>query len=247
MALPLYLAVTSAEMSAFSSVSFPCAYMACHFSPYTNGLTNVPESLPENTILILNDRMQCCGHSAGLVAQQLREAVERLKCESVLLDFQRPPGPESEAMAQTIIHTLSCPVAVTEGFAKDFSCPVFLSPCPLHLPLAEYLAPWQGRDIWLEAALCQEDILVTKTGTEFIPQFPSDGLTEGFYDETLCCHYRTKTEDDRIKFTLYDTGASLNKKLAVAQSLGVKRAVGLWQELGTFLTGKFHSDYSIAQ
>lgn len=206
--------------------------MACHFSPYTGGLTNIPESLPEGSVLILNDRMPCCGHSAGLVTCRLRDAVKRLKCESVLLDFQRPPDPESEAMVQAIIQVLPCPVAVSEGFAGELSCPVFLSPSPLHLPLAEYLAPWQGRDIWLEAALCQEDIIVTEKGTEFIPQFPSDGLTDCFFDETLCCHYRTKTEDDRITFTLYDTRSSLEMKLALAQSLGVKRAIGLWQELG---------------
>lgn len=209
--------------------------MACHFSPYTGGLTNIPESLPEKAVLILNDRMHCCGHSADLVAKQLQEAVEHLKCESVLLDFQRPPDPESEFMVQTIIQTLSCPAAVTEAFAKGLSCPVFLSPAPLHLPLEQHLAPWKGREIWLEAALCQEDIVVTQKGTQYISHFPSEGLTGGFYEETLCCHYRTSTNDERITFMLYDTPDSLEKKLELAQSLGVSRVVGLWQELGMIL------------
>ena len=232
MVLPLYLAVTGAEMSTFSEFPFPCAYMACHFSPYSEGLTNIPETMPDNSILILDDRMDCRSHSAGLAAEQLQRAMERLKCESVLLDFQRPPEPESTAMVQTIIQELSCPVAVTEAFAEGLSCPVFLSPAPLHMPLAEHLSPWQGREIWLEAALCQEDIAVTKQGIDCMPQFPPDGLTEGFYDEELCCHYRTKTEKDRITFTLFDTRESLEKKLDLAHCLGVKRAVGLWQELG---------------
>lgn len=232
MVLPLYLALTAAEMSAFSSVTFPCAYMACQFSPYTEGLTNIPKALPEGAILILDDRMPCCGHSPGLVAQQLRDAVEWLNCESVLLDFQRPPDPESESMVQTIIETLNCPVAVTEGFAKNIPCPVFLSPAPLHLPLSEHLNPWQGREIWLEAALCQEKIIVTRDGTEFTPQFPPDGLSGGFYEEDLCCRYCTKADDEHITFTLFDTPESLQNKLAHADSLGVSRAVGLYQELG---------------
>lgn len=238
MVLPLYLAVTGAEMSAFSSNSFPMAYMACHFSPYTQGLTNLPDSLPENSMLILTDRMPCQGHSADLVAQQLQDIVEQYQCESVLLDFQRPPEPESQAMVNGIVHALPCPVAVTEGYAAQLSCPVFLSPAPLHMSIREYLQPWQSREIWLEAAFGQETITVTEKGTEVAAQFPSEGLEEGFYDEELCCHYRVMTDDNRITFTLFDTPESLEKKLELTAELGVKRAVGLWQELGTFLSGK---------
>ena len=241
MVLPRYLAMTGAEMSALSAYSFPIAYMGCHFSPYTQGLTNIPDSLPPDSMLILTDRMPCDGHSADLVVRQLQDAVTQLKCESVLLDFQRPPDLESSAMADKITGALSCPVAVTEGFAKGLTCPMFLSPGPLHQPLAEYLLPWQGREIWLEAALCQDEITVTESGSEFTRQFPPEGLDGGFYDETLCGHYRIKTGADRVTFTLFDTLDSLEKKLEQARSLGVNRAVGLWQELGTFPTGKFSS------
>lgn len=188
--------------------------------------------------MILNDRMSCQGHSPDLVAGQLQEAVDRLGCESVLLDFQRPREPESDAIVSKIIHSLSCPVAVAERFAADLDCPVFLSPAPLHVPLADHLAPWQGREIWLEAALGQGEIIVTAQGTTAATQFPPDGFTGGFYEEALCCHYRTKIGGDRIVFTLFDTPESLEKKLEHAHSLGVKRAVGLWQELGTFPAGK---------
>ncbi len=232
MALPLYLAVTGAEFSSLTEVSFPCAYMACHFSPYTNGLTNLPEILPDNSILILNDRMRCSGHSADLVVQQLWEIAKHFHCESVLLDFQRPPDPESEAMVKAIVQSLPCPVAVTESFAEDLACPVFLAPAPLHIPLADYLAPWSGREVWLEAALSQEEIMVTQKDTKFTPQFPPDGLTDGFYDEELCCYYRTKIEENSIRFTLFDTRDSLQRKLSLAHLRGVQRSIGLWQELG---------------
>lgn len=234
MVLPLYLAMTAAEIAAISACSFPCAYMACHFSPYSEGLTNIPAALPEGSVLILNDRMSCSGHSANLVTDQLGDAAVRLKCESVLLDFQRPPEPESQEIVNRIVQSLSCPVAVTEGFAEGLSCPVFLAPEPLHQSLGEYLAPWKDREVWLEAALCQEDVLLTEKGTQFIPQFPPDSLTGGFFEENLCCCYHTQIVDDCIRFTLFDTPESLQKKLELAHSLGVSRAVGLWQELGDF-------------
>jgi len=232
MVLPLYLALTAAEISVSSTISFPFAYMSCHFSPYTEGLSNIPDTLPAGGILILNDRLPCQGHSADLVAGQLIDTVDRLGCESVLLDFQRPPEPEAEVMAARITSALSCPVAVTEGFAKKLDCPVFLSPAPLHLPLADHLAPWRGREIWLEAALCQEDILITEKGMTHNPIFPTEQLDGGFYDDHLCCCYHTDIREDHIHFTLFDTPESLCQKLKLAASYDVARAVGLWQELG---------------
>ncbi len=231
MGLPLYLAMTGAEMRAASQFPTHFAYMACHFSPYGEGITNIPDSLPEKAILILNDRMPCQGHSPNLVAQQLSDAVSRLGCESVLLDFLHPPDSESEAMVRTIVTALECPVAVSAGYAAGLHCPVFLPPCPLHIPLDEYLQPWKGREIWLEAALCQESVRITQKGADCIPQFPPEGLEGGFCEESLCCHYRIEANHDQITFTLFDTGASLEKKLERARSLGVNRAVGLWQEL----------------
>lgn len=232
MVLPLYLAMTAAEMSAAGAVPEKAAWMACHFSPYSEGITNIPDTLPRGAMLILNDRMPCQGHSPGLVVQQLTRAVEQLGSESVLLDFQRSSEPEAGAMVKAIVKALPCPVGVSNGCAGELDCPVFLSPAPLHVPLAQYLSPWQGREIWLEAALCQEAITVTAKGSDFAPHFPPEGLEGGFYDEALCCNYVTKIRKNEVNFTLFDTLDSLQKKLALAQSLGVTRAVGLWQELG---------------
>ena len=231
MVLPLILAMTAAEMSAVSSLPSKVAYMACHFSPYTQGLANLPEKLPEGSVLILNDRMPCRGHSPQLAAEQLSRTSERLCCESVLLDFQRPSDPESLAMAAAILEALPCPAAATPEYASK-NCAVFLPPAPLHTDLTEYLHPWQGQEIWLEAALCQEVATVTESGCAFHTVFPVDGLEGGFYDKTLCCHYRTEIHSDQIRFTLFDTRSSLETKLKKAHSLGVTKAVGLYQELG---------------
>ena len=231
MVLPLYLALTAAEIFAQQTLPSHLAYMACSFSPYSLGLSGIPSTLPEGSMLMLNDRMSCQGHSADLVAGQLQSAVDRLGCESVLLDFQRPPGPDSLAIVRKVTQVLSCPVAVTEGFAADLDCPVLLSPPPLHVPLAQYLEPWQGREVWLEAALGQEELYVTPEGVTAAAQFPPEGLTGGFFEETLCCHYHTRIAPGRISFILFDTPESLEKKLNLAAFLGVVRAVGLWQEL----------------
>ena len=231
MALPLYLAMTASEMSGNDPFPTDFAYMACHFSPYSQGLSNLPAALPPEAMLILNDNFPCQGHCPGLVAQQLAEVVEKFHCESLLLDFQRPPTPETEQMVQAIQNALPCPLALPPAYAKNWDCPVFLPPCPLHIPLEEYFSPWSGREIWLEAALCQEDVHICQAGSVFVPHFPTDGLQAGFFDQTLCCNYRSRIEEDTICFTLFDTHESLVQKLDQAHTLGVTRAVGLWQEL----------------
>lgn len=232
MALPLNIAMTAAEISSCDHISGQIAWMACHFSPGSQGLSNLPATLPPSSMLILNDREPLQGHSPSLVAQQLCHAVEALECESVLLDFQRPPGPESTEIVQAILEALPCSVAVSEGFAPSLTCPVFLPPPPLHIPLKTYLVPWQGQEIWLEAALCQETVTVTKNGTSYAAQFPRDIFDGGWYDEQLLCRYTTSITPEVISFTLFDTPDTLSRKLSVAEVLGVVRAVGLYQELG---------------
>ena len=235
MVLPLYLAMTAAEISGCIPVPAHCAYMACQFSPYTEGLTNLPESLPEGAMLILNDRMPCSGHSADLVVHQLQRIVDRWNCESILLDFQRPPEPKSIGLTRKIADSLSVPVAVTEAFAADLPSPVLLSPAPLHIPLSDYLHSWQSREIWLEVGFSQEEIVISKTGAHITPRFPADGLSGGFYDKELCCQYQIKPNPEEASFTLFDTWVTLKDKLNLAHSLGVVRAVGIYQELGDFL------------
>ena len=232
MALPLYLAMTASEMSSINSFPPHFAYMACHFSPYGQGLSNLPTSLPPNAVLILNDNFPCQSHSPGLVADQLNHVIDSFHCENLLLDFQRPPCPESEQLINTLVSSTTVPVAISQGHSRNWKGAVFLPPCPLHVSLEEYLQPWQGQEIWLEAALCQENIVITPQGTVHIPQFPAQGLDGGFFDDDLCCQYRIHTDEESITFTLFDTPGSLTNKFSQAEKLGVSRIVGLWQELG---------------
>ena len=237
MPLPLNLAMTPLEIAQNPFTGVPLAWMSCHFSEDGQGLTDLPEELPEHALLILDDRIPCCGHSAPMAAAILQELITQFHCSGLLLDFQRTANTQTTAMVEMLVHTLPCPVAVTPEYSGNLHCPVFLPPPPLHIPMEQYLDPWRGREVWLEAALCQERISVTKNGTVFEPLFtavPSDG----FFHERLQCRYAIRTTADTITFTLYDTPETLKEKLISARSLGVSRAVGLYQELGTYFAEK---------
>ena len=232
MAIPLFLAMTAAEFTYRTLIPPHIAWMACHFSPYGTGLTNLPRNLPEGSLLIVNDRTPVCGHDPDRISQSLLDTAQNLKCCGILLDFQRPG---CEQIGQIIEKTLTLPlpVAVSDLYAAEYACPVFLSPPAPHKPLAEHIAPWQGREIWLETALDSCIITVTDRGSTFAPlSAQTDGLP--FRDDALHCHYRIETGKDFARFTLVRAMDDIHPLLLEAETLGITQAVGLYQELGQF-------------
>ena len=182
-------------------------------------------------MLILNDRTPVHGHDPGLITAQLLQLLEDKMPESILLDFQRQGSAETAVIAEAIVRELPCPVAVSDCYAQPLSCPVFLASPPLYLPLEDSLTPWQGREIWLEAALQMQTATVTKDGCTFSCAEPTAAEEPAFYDRTLLCHYCIALEDTAAKFTLFRGEKDLLALLEKAEQLGVTRAVGLYQEL----------------
>ena len=237
MVIPLYLAMTAAEAAANSFPENP-AYMACHFSSYGCGLSNLPRYLPEGALLILNDRIPLWGHDPQLVAQQLDSIVQAFSCCGILLDLQRPGDSAVDTVVETILDALPCPVGVSEHYAKDHTCPVFLSCPPPDIPLANHIAPWEGREIWLEAATETIEIAVTQTGSIVTPLPLQEPEALSHMDETACCRYHVQVLPDRAVFTLSRTEKELALLLEQAAGYHVTKAVGLYQQLKHFKTEK---------
>lgn len=231
MALPCYLAMTAAEIAANSVLPPRMAWMACHFSPSGPGLTNLPSALPPGAILILDDSVPICDHKPEKIVQELKKLLNCFDISSVLLDFQRPDNPAATAVVQSIVSNLPGPVGVSELYAQDLDCPVFLSPPPPHCLLDKYLAPWQGRNIFLEAALSCETVTITDKGVLFTSDPLEKALKDGHSDNSLHCHYTVETSENQIRFFLYRTRDDLNQLLQEAEHFGVSRAIGLYQEL----------------
>ena len=230
MALPLYLAMTAAEMAGNPDRPDFFAYMACHFSPGGTGLSNAPARMNEHSLLILDDSTPMDGHAPQQILSELKKLIERDGCMGLLLDFQRPKIPEQQELAEFLCAALPCPVAVSELYAASLSCPVFLPPAPADTALADYLKPWQGREIWLDAAMDGIELKLTVKGCNAapLPDFPDQGHS----DKGLHCHYTVETKLESAIFRLWRTRKDLVALLSEAEVLGVAKAVGLWQELG---------------
>lgn len=231
MAIPTYLAMTAAEFQKYSQDSGPIAWMACHFSPYSTGLANLPAALPEGSLLIVNDRIPYCGHDPSRISLQLQQTLDALGCSGIILDFQREGSEAMGGLADALISSLPCPVAVSDRYAGNLACAVFLSPCPHHESLKNHISPWHGRDIWLDLAVDAESITLTDSGAVMLPLPLGECPEAGHGDKHLHCHYSIETSPHSARFTLWRTREDLTAMAREAEELGVKAMVGLYQEL----------------
>ena len=231
MAIRQYLAMTASEIAAVNPLPTQIAWMACHFSPYGMGLSNQPQKLPKGSLLILNDRTPIHLHDPLLVACQLSSLLQRLSCAGLLLDFQRPGCEEQGTLCAFLADTLPYPVAISSLYARYADSPVFLPAAPCHIPLEKYIAPWRGREIWLELALDCQELLLTPQGCQ-VHSIPRQEVSDSFHaDERLHCRYRSQVTPSEAKFTLLRTRENLAGLVSHAEKLGVTTTVGLYQEL----------------
>ena len=229
MSIPCYLALTAAEFAGASQLPEKIAWMACHFSCYGTGLSNLPEDLPEGSVIILNDRTPPDKHDPQRILEQMQQIVEIYKPDGILLDFQRNGIALNGQVADVLVKELPCCVGVTAEYARDLKCPVFLEPPPLHVPLSQYIAPWGEREIWLELAPETRNYTVTKEGCT-IESTENTPLPQPFFtEETLYCRYHTALLEDAAVFTLQRTREDM--EALIAKTPQIKRGIGLYQQL----------------
>lgn len=225
----IYLAVTGAELALASQNHKPLAWMGCHLSAGGSGISGVPASLPPDSILVLTDQMPPQGHDPHQVAQELVDAAHQLNCSRILLDFQRPKSDAGNQIVDSILTLADRPVGVSENYGEHFCCPVFLRPPPLWTALSDHIAPWKGRQIWLEAA--QEDAVVTVTeeGGHYTVCDHTGPYT--FNSDKLQVAYRIETDPDQLRVYLHRGSKELQGLLHQAKQLGICTAVGLYEHL----------------
>lgn len=230
MKIPRYLAMTAAEMEKTVPLPRFCGYMACHFSPYGTGLSNLPRFLPPGAVLMVNDRIPYFRHNTAHITDQLQAAAQALEIRAVVLDFQREGVAPVQRLGAALSGALPCPVVVSQKYARELEGPVLLEPCPHTLPLGEHVSRWQGRELWLDLAVDAMTLTVTRDGTTTVPapsgEIPAGGHREG----QLHCHYSIEANPHAVRFTLWRTAEDLEELAAEAETLGVQALMGLYRE-----------------
>ena len=227
MAFPIYLAMTGAELSAASGNPYGCGVMACCFSSRNSGIGHLPEALPDDSVLLLNDRIPYDGHEIFLIGSQLAQYCERENPKAVLLDFQRPYTPCLQELTTHLRACLSVPVVSPPSYCDNGA--VFLPPVPTNKSPKKILAPWKGQEIWLELAFLGQQFSVTEAGCS-ITSLSSPLKNAPFYDHKAFCHYHIEESENGVLFRLHRTQEDYILFLQEAAKMGVCGAIGLFQE-----------------
>ena len=228
MEIARYMAMTADEYAAADRLPDRIAWMACHFSPYSTSLSNTPANLPECSLLILNDSTPPENQDIENIANSIVNVLNINKCSGLLLDFQRPDNEKSAEIVDALLKQ-SIPVCVSEIYAQDLDCPIFLPPLPLTETLDDYIRPYKNREIWLDTALSCIRYIISASGSIKLPV--SDDLNCQLEDNTLHCHYRIDITDDCAIFTLRRTREDLENLISEAEKIGITTTLGLYQEL----------------
>ena len=224
MALIPYLAMTAGEILENGAFPQRLALMVSR-----TGLGEIPGWIPSGGILLLTDAQPPQPDDFELLKRLAREG----RFSMVILDFQVHDREENRVFAARAVSELDSPVCVTAEYARTLDCPVLLPPVPLDVPVEEYLAPWKGREIWLEAALDGMTVTVDEKGAHAEVRMrgqPAEGERE---EAQLCCHY-SMTLGENAVFSLRRTEEDLRRLLEKAEAYGAAGAVGLYQELAGF-------------
>ena len=238
MAIRQFLAMTPGEFHNATTLPEQIGWMGCRFSSSGKGLTQIPQALPEGSLLIITDQTPPDGHDPLQIAQEAATVAQKLGCCGIVLDFQRPHIEENTIIAAKIIEDAPCPLAISEHYGEKLDCPVFLPPVPPHMPPEVYFQPWQGREIWLELALDGTEISVTKNGSTFTPvPYPTQS-GRIHKDSQLYCHYSTEVTGDDIHFHLMRTIDDVARLLTACEAYGVTTAIGLYQEFSRLISTK---------
>lgn len=227
MKIPLYLAVTSDEISKKVNLPTNTAWMSIRFDQAGDGLFNFPPAPFDKGILILDDYHPYSQHSCEKICHQLKNYMDENNYTGLLLDFQRPRDENLYNLARMLERELSCKVAMPPNYSNGDSIVFLPPPSPVVSP-ADYLTPWKGREIWLDL-----------TTQAYALCFTADGISERanpndvfpFYDKSLCTHYHVKTVAENITFSFRRTREDCMSMLDEAEAYNVRAAFSLYHEM----------------
>lgn len=219
MAIKFYLAMMAEEISDFPDLPENSAFIY-HIYP------DIFQEIPMSGIAVLTDFFPVQPDLAQSVAQWIRQ----WSCEAVVLDFQNPKYEEAEGFVRLLQTYVSCPVVVSEIYAAQMDCPVFLPPLPHHKSLKDHLTPWQGREIWMDLSPLPEQLLLTQQGCSSHYDFSLPPCCPVHENAHLHCHYSITLEEGCAAFTFWRTDDDLTALLQELEEAGVHHAIGLHQE-----------------
>lgn len=199
MAREVYAAITGEEMGKISILPQNIAYLGTHFEG--NTLVDIPEALPEGSLLLIDDRVIPENVSIDLVIVSLSHLFPCLS--GIYLDFQQEDTPKD--LVHSLLKALPVPVGVPRRFGLGI--PVVPPRRLSMLPEKHYLP-----GCWAEGAVSAWELTLTKDGCTK----KEVSAKESAYEEysKLFCRYAVENDAEKAVFHLQNNRELLHREIA---------------------------------
>ena len=177
-----------------------------------------PEGPARADALVFDDRNPLPEDFEYLLSSLLAQA-EAVRCEVILLDFERPPSDAAKRFAGALAARIrtAAPLPFCDGGGEPIVC--FR---PSVQTFAEFLDLLRARPCWAELRPVDETV-------SYPIDDPPAGTAE-FFSETLQCHYRAESAENALTLHLFDTPESFSRRFSLIAP-HLTAAVGLPDEL----------------
>lgn len=249
--LRLILTSPPADAQGASSWGLPVGHIAYRVGPGARLLrANIPLQLRGGLMAVDSGGFEGRGDSAFFCQQVERECLSR-GFDGVILDFEGGPQPTLCSIVEQLGRQLArrgWPLYVTAGYGScsdqtRIMIPSALSGGSLKQRLMEAAEQFGPRRVALGVQRTAEDFTLPAANGSGIPLTQEElhrqveaHRSSVFFSEDLCAYYFTYLSRQRgAHFVLFDTAASIVKKLELARQLNLCAALLAWPEVKDIL------------
>lgn len=243
--------MVAAPPEALSSLTLPEGALVAHMAyrledgPALYRSAN-PEQLRGGVLMAEDSRLEEIGNTAFLCRQAVRECRAR-GFSGFIANWSRPPTEALCRMTGALEQALTqaqLSYWVPERYGKcvkrsNILISSAISGGTLRQRLTEAMERWGKDRITIAIERMSEDFtLPARSGNgtpltgEALDRLMKRLRPSVYYSSELCAHYFTYSNNRQVHFVLFDTPSSIRKKLLLAQDMGVKWGLGVWEELG---------------
>ena len=240
----LYFVTSPAETSSAAKWGHPLAHMAYGTDRDTLVLTVGALSLTVRSgWMVLTDHRLPDHGSIPAFAAQVRQECRTRRYEAIMFDFEQPANDRAFEIIEAVSAS-SLPFLVPQIYADAFPQAMIMvdsaiSGGNLKEHLVELQTRWPNQlclslhPLQMRFPLPSNQTVGEIIDAETLKQALKDHTS--YFSHDLGCRYFTQQINGQFFFTLFDDADSLRYKLSLADELGIKTAVGLYQELLPFL------------
>lgn len=222
------------------------AFLSYQINPAGQLLCAGASVLPEGSVLMLGGTAPSSGEATDWLCRQIAAECQRQKAAGVVANWaEDAAGAGLASRLEPILRSLDIDFWVPESFASSAPNAQVLISSQLsggtlenrlrqaqlkygdRIALAIECTPW---DFTLPCPHGQGTALTLPAMRERFARHHC----RAWFSEGFCCSYFTYGQEEALHLVLYDTAASVQAKLSLAEALELSGVILAWEEIGAF-------------